>query len=301
MIRSASVELERQVAEQGLRGFQLLQQPLPVLGNAALDQRHLQRLARLASVQSRPVSSAVDGARDGEDGKTGQPGPVRARDEDGQGPGTERHDQRQAVHAGDRRPRGQRPVDLAVAQAQPGEAAEQPAAHPLHGHPGGGQHGQELPGGLLARDQPREDAPGRQVHGHQQDQRGAQRDRDGRDDAAEVVDADVEPVGARRERADAEPEAPQGPLPPGLALDQQEEERHQQRREPPVAERREAERECGAGGCRHETPACCQQATDQRLAYRTTRDDARRTGAMRRGIMPRPRRRRRPRPRRGPA
>ena len=63
------------------------------------------------------------------------------------------------MHAEQRRPGRQRPVDLAIADAEPRESAEQPAAQPFDKRPAGGQDGEKLPDPQLAAHQAAQ-APG---------------------------------------------------------------------------------------------------------------------------------------------
>ena len=89
----------------------------------------------------------------------------------------------------------------------------------------------------------------------------------GRRDAAKIVDADVQPVGAGREHPETEPETARDALPAGSPLDQEKDHRQQQRREPPQAVGREAERQAGTRSGSKETGAECQEAAKQRWLF----------------------------------
>src|SRR2546427_4552453 len=177
---------------------------LEVLGDVSLQQRNLEGRALrrgpgdLFQQLSEPEREYErDAARD-----AGLPG---AGNDDAEKPHTERNGERHAVDPDDGSEARERRIHLAVADGEPGDAGEDPAAQPFKERPQGGER--EQGGGERAEPQARE-APACSGRIQREDRaKGKRADRsERRRHRAEIVQADVHPGHAGAEKARAKGE-----------------------------------------------------------------------------------------------
>src|SRR5688572_10746685 len=244
----------------------ILDEPLLILRDRTLQERDVDGLTRRTGPLAPVEQPAAQPQRAGERDRGDPAGAALEVDHDDR-TGDHRDREGNEVDAADGRERREGRIALRIAELEPRESREQPAAQPLHQGPAGGDQEQRARGRRVRRDA-RDDVGEKRVVGAlDREQRADDEEREPCRRLPEHVDGSEDPPGARAEQRGAEPEAGTRRLPRLLVLPEQEQERRPDPGEEVESVRGEGEGRAHAGDHRDQ-PAVAEQPRDGAVGRR---------------------------------